>query len=147
MKPKAIVIDIDGVLLKSDIILKEIFDLGLRGDEMWDYFHQNCNSERVIFLENTLPFLNALDKYIHVVLSTARNDKCRKETEQKLQGVGISFDSLMMRTNGDKRPSPVIKKEHLHQIMQKYEVIAFIDDDLANCEMAKEEGIFALRKV
>ena len=31
--------------------------------------------------------------------------------------------------------------------MESYDIIAFIDDDLANCEMAKELGILALRKV
>ena len=37
-KSKAIVIDIDGVILDSNLILKEIYDLKLKGDTMWSYF-------------------------------------------------------------------------------------------------------------
>jgi hypothetical protein len=52
-----------------------------------------------------------------------------------------------MRRDNDFRPSHEVKKEHLEQIMQEYNIIAFIDDDLSNCQMAKELGIFTLRKV
>ena len=43
-KKLAIVLDVDGVLLKSDIIHQEIFELKLKGDNMWDYFYEHCNS-------------------------------------------------------------------------------------------------------
>ena len=59
----------------------------------------------------------------------------------------IIFDYLYMRTDGDYRPSQEIKKEHLQDIMKHHEVVAFIDDDLSNCEMAKELGMLALRRV
>jgi hypothetical protein len=52
-----------------------------------------------------------------------------------------------MRKEDDYRPSPEVKKDHLNKVLQKFDIIAFIDDDLANCQMAKEEGIFSLRKV
>ena len=52
-----------------------------------------------------------------------------------------------MRKNGDYRPALEIKREHLVEIMKNFNVLLFIDDDLANCRMAEELGILALRKV
>ena len=40
-----------------------------------------------------------------------------------------------------------VKREHLIEIMKEFDIIAFIDDDLQNCEMAKELGILSLRRV
>ena len=52
-----------------------------------------------------------------------------------------------MRKDGDLRPSDRVKKEHLQDIMEHYDVTLFIDDDLSTCEMAKELGVLALRRV
>lgn len=40
-----------------------------------------------------------------------------------------------------------IKHEHLEEIVSEFDIVAFIDDDLDNCEMAKKLGIMALRRV
>jgi hypothetical protein len=146
-KEKAIVIDIDGVLLDSDPILKEIYNLKLRGDAMWDYFHAHCNGPRVSFLKGIYPLLNSLKGSVYIVLSTSRNECCRADTKARLHTEGFPYDLLYMRKEDDYRPSPEVKKDHLNKVLQKFDIIAFIDDDLANCQMAKEEGIFSLRKV
>ena len=52
-----------------------------------------------------------------------------------------------MRKDGDYRPSAEVKRDHLKEIMKKYKVTLFIDDEIENCEMAKELGITALRRV
>ena len=38
-------------------------------------------------------------------------------------------------------------REALLQIMEEFDVISFIDDDLQNYEMVKELGILSLRRV
>ena len=146
-KEKAIVLDIDGVILDSSMILKEIYNLKLRGDEMWAYFHANCNGPRVSFKENVYPLLNSLKASVRIILSTSRNECCKKETKERLHNEGFPYDMLYMRKSDDERPSPEVKKDHLKLITQRFEVIAFIDDDLSNCQMAEQEGILALRKV
>lgn len=146
-KSKAIVIDIDGVILDSDLILKEIYDLKLRGDAMWSHFHSNCNGNRVTFLSNITSLLSSLDSSVTVVLSTSRNECCREETEKRLHKEGLSYSELYMRPVNDCRPSSEVKREHLKDIQESYDVIAFIDDDLSNCQMAKDEGLLALRRV
>ena len=146
-KEKAVILDIDGVILDSTIILKEIYSLGLKGDNMWAYFHEHCNSPRVTLMKNARSLLENLKDSTHVILSTARNDKCRRSTEERLRKEGFHYDFLYMRKDGDYRSSSEVKKDHLNQILQEFDVIAFIDDGLSNCQMAEREGIFALRKV
>ena len=57
---KAIILDIDGVILDTKAVLAEILNKNLKGDEMWSYFYENCNSTRVPLMKNILSFL----KYI-----------------------------------------------------------------------------------
>ena len=146
-KSKVIVVDIDGVILNSDSILKEIYDLKLRGDAMWSHFHANCNGGRVSFLNNITSLLSSLDSSVEVVLSTSRNECCREETEKRLHEEELSYSKLYMRPANDYRSSSEVKREHLKDIQKDYDVIAFIDDDLSNCQMAKDEGLLALRRV
>ena len=146
-KEKAIVVDVDGVFLESYIILKEIFDLRLKGDDMWSYFHKNCNSDRVKFIKDIISLLSCLNNDVRIILSTARNECCRQSTENKLKENGLIYHSLYMRAEKDARPSAEVKKDHLSTIGKSFEIIAFIDDDLSNCQMAKDLGILSLRKV
>lgn len=146
-KEKAIVIDIDGVILSSEIILKEIYNFKLYGNDMWNYFQENCNDRRVLLMEDILTLLNCLKSSVYVILSTSRNESCRKGTENRLHEEEFPYDILYMRDIDDDRPSTEVKKDHLDKIRQKYDIIAFIDDDLNNCLMAKKEGILSLRKV
>ena len=90
-KSKAIVIDIDGVILDSDLILKEIYDLKLKGDAMWSHIHSNCNGDRVTFLSNITSLLSSLDSSVAVVLSTSRNECCREGTEKRLHEEGYDY--------------------------------------------------------
>ena len=146
-KPKAIVLDVDGVCLDSSAVLKELFDLKLKGDAKWDYFREHCNGDRVKLINSTRLFINNLYPRCRIILSTARNEKCRESTEQRLENEGFLFDKLYMRPQNDYSLAYEIKKKHLLKIMESYDIVAFVDDDLANCEMAKELGILALKKI
>ena len=150
-KEKAIVFDCDGVLLNTEFIFKEILELNLKGDAKWDYFMNNCNSDRVKAIPKALDlFFKLLGiPSIHLFVSTARNENCRKETYHKLlkECFIIPEQNLFMRKNGDYRSSQEVKKEHLIEISKSYDIITFVDDELANCEMAKNLKILALRKV
>ena len=149
MKEKAVVLDIDGIILDSSFILKEIHEKGLKGEEKWEYYYSNCNSDRVYVFDSAWELLQTFyDAEMQVLLSTARNERNRDATNQKLWFQhGICYDGLYMREEGDYRPSAEVKREHLQEIMKEYDIVMFVDDDLSNCEMAKEFGILSLRKV
>ena len=148
-KEQAVIFDADGVLLNTSYIFEEIFKLKLKGDEKWDYFKKHCNSERTQAFRDILDLWFALSGRFKVFVSTARNEKCKEETPAKLQRsyFFIPNENLLMRKDGDYRESQEVKKDHLLQIMKDYDIIAFIDDDLKNCEMARDLGVLALRKV
>ena len=146
-----VVLDIDGVILDSAFIFDEIFEKKLKGDEMWDYFHSHCNGERVKLIKSCKGFLGMLylikrHAELDIILLTSRNDKAYKETEKKLKEF-MYYDKLIMRPDGDYRESHVLKKEALEKLQGEYRILLFIDDELKNCEAAKELGIFSLRKV
>ena len=146
MKRKAIVCDIDGVLLNSSHIMQEAEDLELYDDLKWDYFYNHCNDVEVIEETKKLLFLFWIND-VTMIFSTARNEKCSDSTLKKLAFESIFCDRIYMRKDGDLRPSYEVKREHLLKIMEEFDIIAFIDDDIENCKMAKDLGILALRKV
>ena len=149
MRRRAIVLDLDGVILRTEPIFKELLIQDLKGDAKWDYFCENCNREDIEVIPNFKDFYRVLTNALPlaIIISTARNEKCRQSTVEKLTKEHIVFDHLYMRKDGDYRSSAEIKEEHLKEIMESYEVAAFVDDDSSNCEMSKKLGIFTMRKV
>ena len=151
MKRKAIVCDIDGVLLDSSHIMQEAEDLELYGDLKWDYFYNHCNDNSVKIIESGKIFYNLIrygvNSNICFIFSTARNEKCSDSTLKRLAFESIFCDRIYMRKDGDLRPSYEVKREHLLKIMEEFDIVAFIDDDIENCKMAKGLGILSLRVV
>lgn len=147
MKQRCIVLDIDGVCLDTEFIFRDIYKSGLKGDDKWAYFHANCNSDKVNVMPKILPFIRSFGDNVVTVMSTARNEKVRFQTAKKLWQYKIGFEEMYMRELNDYRPAEAVKKEHLQKIKENYDVVCFVDDDLSNCETARELGILALRRV
>ena len=147
MKEQAIVLDVDGVLLDSSKVFEELFKRKLKGDEKWEYFRENCNGSDVIFIKNSLKFIQALNKEIKIILLTARNEKCREATEARLKAENFIYHELYMRPENNYEESDTLKSKILFELTGIYDIIAFIDDELSNCKAAKDLGILALRKV
>ena len=152
MKRKAIVIDIDNCVLNTQFIIEEIFKLGLKGDDKWNYFYENCNSDKVLRMKGAIELFRQFSNSgnaPYIFFSTARNEKCKEATLNKLwkEGFIIPDDAIFMRSYYDLRPAHEVKREHLIEIMKEFDIVAFIDDDIENCEMAKSLGILSLRRV
>ena len=146
MKQKAIVLDIDGVIFDSTFLIQEISNKALKGEEMWKYYYANCNSDRVKVKPQIYNILNGF-KDCAFFISTSRNERCRRETEAKLNEAGIFPDKIYMRQEGDLRESQELKQQHLQEIMKDYDIRLFIDDEIANCQMANNLGIFTMRLI
>ena len=146
MKQKAIVLDIDGVIFDSIFLLREIHDSALKGDEMWEYYYSNCNSDRVKVNKFIYNLLQGYKSHA-LLISTSRNERCRKETEAKLNANGIFPQRIYMRPDNDLRLAPELKQGHLKEIQKEFDIELFIDDEPANCRMAKDLGIFTMRVI
>ena len=146
LKQKAIVLDIDGVIFDSIFLLREINDSALKGDEMWDYYYSNCNSDRVKVNKFIYNILQGYKNYA-LFISTSRSERCRKETEAKLEANGVFPYKVYMRPEGDLRLSPELKQDHLKAIQKEFDIELFIDDEPANCRMAKDLGIVTMRVI
>ena len=120
MKQKVIVCDIDGVILRSDFIFEEIFNLKLKGDDKWAYFDANCNSDRVELMSGIKPFLRSFGDSVVTIISTARSKNVRFQTAKKLWQYKIGFEEMYMREGNDYREAKEVKKhkqrkKHLRQ--------------------------------
>ena len=148
MKPKAIVFDIDGVLVKSDFLLKETEELELQGDLKWDYFYNHLDRAEIIpQMELIYKSIRYGNPELYCLLCTARNVRSKENTLRKLAENQIACDGIYMRSECDLRSDTVVKCDLLKQIQEQYDIVAFIDDKEDNCNMAKSLGIFSLRVV
>lgn len=147
MKEKAIVLDVDGVLLDSSKVFEELFKRKLKGNEKWEYFRENCNGSEVTFIKNSLKFIQALNKEVKIILLTARNEKCRESTEARLKAENFIYHELYMRPKDNYEESYILKNKVVFELMGIYDIIAFIDDELSNCEAIKDLGVLSLRKI
>ena len=122
MRRRAIVLDLDGVILNTEPVFKELLIQDLEGDAKWDYFCENCNREGIEGIKGFKEFYKVLTNALPlaIIISTARNEKCRQNTIEKLLKEHIIFDHLYMRPDGDYRSSAEVKEEHLKEIMESY---------------------------
>jgi len=150
-KEKVIIWDIDGCLLDVEPIFREIYDLGIKGsNNRWKYFYKNCNSDRVKANDGIRFLFHSLRysaKPINSIIVTARSEKCKWETLSKLSDENILCDKIYMRKINDFRPAEEVKRDYLVEIMADYDIVAFFDDEIKNCKMAKDLGIASFRVV
>lgn len=152
MKKKAVICDIDGVLLDSEHIFDKINELGLSGNDKWEYFNRHANDVDVIANKNVIDLLSAFDSAgIRIIFLTARSQEIEAQTRAKLDMVIGQFAEnifsyiLLMRDIDDKSESCAVKKFWLDCIRNQYDVICAIDDDSSNCEMFKDNDILTLQ--
>jgi predicted kinase len=115
--PPAVIFDIDGTLALNQG--RSPYD-GERVDE-------DMANQRVKDL------LNIIKEYkysIRIIICTGREDtgKCKEKTLKWLKYNKIHFDEFYIRKQSDHRADWVIKREFLHDISLKYNVLFVVDD-------------------
>lgn len=81
-----------------------------------------------------------------IYIVTGRPAEYRAETETWLAKYGVPYDFLYMRGTKDNRQDSIVKKEILHTLLPKKELIEFVVDDRQQVvDMWREEGLTCLQ--
>ena len=127
-----ILCDIDGVLAWIDHRLHYL------KEKDYENFYSVASLSADLPIVSGRRLLEALQggSAFKTILVTGRPERTREATSKWLEKNLIEYDELLMRKDHDYRPSPVIKKELVANILREYDHYDmnyfFIDDDPAN---------------
>lgn len=127
-KPNAVIVDVDGTVAQ----------MYNRGPFEWSKVGQDLPRDEVIAaVEGVAHAFGA-----QVLITSGRDEVCRKETQDWLYRHGIWHKELLMRPKGDHRKDTVVKSEIFwRDIEPKYNVIAAFDDRPVIVRLWHEIGI------
>ena len=85
----------------------------------------------------------ALQSERPLVVSTARPEYLRVETETWLKSKGLKFEKVYMRPNGEENVEDfLIKEKHLKKILKEFGMpVTWCDDNLDNIAMLKRHNV------
>ena len=154
MKQKAIICDIDGVLLDTDHIFERIEKAGLTGDAKWDFFNRHANDHDVEVDSRIVELLEAFaNQGFRIIFLTARSIEIEKQTRAKIE-LAIArysesiFDFLLiMRPARNVDSAEVMKESWLHLLREKYNVMFAIDDNDENCKMFAKNNVLVMKSL
>lgn len=135
---KLIICDIDGVLADCSHRLHYL------KEKNYDAFYGACMADDKaikpgIVLYDLLGFDD--DNPVYHIILTGRSQSTGNLTRLWLVDNSIYYDYLLMRRDGDYRPSPVVKVELLQKFFRShggFDEIYFIDDDPKNVKAVCE---------
>ena len=144
-KPEAIVCDLDGVL-RNPTHRNEYAPKGFTEDfDAWLEHSRHVDKDSPIQLN--IDWVNDCKaKGMKVILMTSASSDSDvvQKTLTWLQRHGVMFDKLICRAKGDNDSPAESKRNYLRMLADYYTLTMFLDDNLDNCRMAKEEGLIAL---
>lgn len=126
MKNKAIICDLDGTLITNDCWNGEY-------ETFYDHIKEGRPTRWCSTLLKCLSWQN-----IKIIFITARDQKCNSITRFQLDSWFDFPYELYMRKDGDLREDYIIKEEYLKEILNRFDILFCIDDNMKNCEMFKE---------
>lgn len=117
-----------------------VFDIDMTLTSEW-YFDNNVShlqaNEPMVGLAISLA-----SSGVPIVISTARPERLRTDSIDWLRSVGISFEAVYMRIDGDDRPDHYVKTEQALLIIQDFgRPLLWYDDNPDNCRVVKKLGI------
>lgn len=142
---EVVIVDIDGVVADSRHRNHHL-EVEHERDVDWRAWEQDIPFDTPI--APMVDLVDALRKAgKRIVFSTSRNSTCYEATFDWLHfnKVGQLGELVLMRRDGDIRPSAEVKREHVQGLRNAgWTPVLAIDDHSANVAMFREEGILTL---
>lgn len=141
-RKKAVIFDLDQTLF--DIGHRLHFVEGRRKD--WDGFHGAMDGDRLNMWAFRLLWM--YDQYGYdIIVMTGRSEEYRDMTRDQLMRHEIPYNMLLMRQEGDYRPSAEVKVEMFRERVEGMysELDALYDDNVEVCEAFMGMGVTAMR--
>lgn len=152
MKQKAIICDIDGVLLDTQHIFERIENAQLTGRDKWDFFNRHANEHDVVADSRVVEILETFsEKGFRIIFLTARMNEIESQTKAKIDmAIGQYANRifpylLIMRPTKNFDSSENVKERWVEILRENYHIFCAIDDDPKNCEMFAKNKILTLQ--
>ncbi len=131
MKPKAIIVDIDGTLADVEHRVHHV----RAAKKNWRAFNEGMAQDTVnVWCAGLIKAMRANDYGILFV--TGRDENYRSVTEAWLKQHKIEYDKLFMRAAVDFRGDNEVKKQiYLEEIRDHWDVVFVVDDRLSVVKM------------
>lgn len=136
MKIKAYISDIDGTVADG----KHRQHWVRSKPKNWNAYNAAMHNDTpIISVIYTIRALHAAGNVI--ILSSGRQDKDRKTTEDWMKLHGVPYEELYMRKTGDYRDDTIVKEEMLREIEKKYDIVGVFDDRIKVVDMWRRNGL------
>jgi HAD superfamily hydrolase (TIGR01509 family) len=129
-----VVFDIDGVLAD---VRHRLHHLATR-PKSWEGFFAAAKNDQV--LEVGAEFAKRLAATHEIVYLTGRPERLRVATQTWLDAQQLPAGRLVMRTEGDRRPSAVVKLHELRKLRRESTIALLVDDDASVIDAARAAG-------
>lgn len=141
MDKRVIISDLDGTL--SDPSAR----LHLYKERKYAEFNKAGKNDKPI--ENVCNILrNLKDSETDIVICTARDESCRKDTEDWLKLNDVPYDILLMRWKDDQRHDIEVKRDMFNKLLEIYDFKQFwfvLEDRNVCVDMWRGEGLSCLQ--
>jgi hypothetical protein len=142
LRPPAVIVDLDGTLTSA--AWREHHLTGRRKD--WPSFFAGMGRDAPV--GPLVDLVGWIANHAAVVLLTGRPVDHEPVIRRWLADHGVTYDLLLMRRGGDRRPDTVVKRERYHRdILPRYDVRLAMDDRPGVIEMWRDEGVYVLTAV
>lgn len=144
MKPKAIIVDIDGTLADCSHRVHHI----QQTPKDWDAFYAGCGEDRRI--DHVFDIVYGVQftygDSLRTILVTGRPKRSYAATFMWLQSNHIRHDYIYMRPDGDHRADDVLKREiYERDIAPHYDVLFALEDRSRVVKMYRSLGVPCLQ--